>query len=284
MACSRRSPQTTRGMRKTMLAAPASTKRVSVAPTSPGPTRHHAAGFPRRRRPRRLKEERGRDIVTPGATGARPTSGALEAAESVRPVRAARNLHLLAPFEQGRRNRRTMDGVALLAATVVCGLAAAAGSTAGAPGDSPRSGSQRRRQCCSSQRPISSGRSVASGRSSCCCRLWAPSPSARPSPRRRSLRSRSAWELQPSSASSSGQRPASSLPRPSGASSRCSAYRRGISARRRSSGWAARGTSGTTRRAGRSGFASSGGTPRTRSGSRAGGALSHTETRGEAPR
>ncbi len=59
-------------------------------------------------------------------------SGALEAAEpqTVRPVRMARSIRVLTPYERGRRNRRTIDGVVLAVASVATGLAAAAGYAA----------------------------------------------------------------------------------------------------------------------------------------------------------
>jgi len=59
-------------------------------------------------------------------------SGVVEAAEAeaVRSERTARNLHLLVPYERGRRNRRTMDVVILGAASIATGLAAAVGYSA----------------------------------------------------------------------------------------------------------------------------------------------------------
>jgi uncharacterized membrane protein YbhN (UPF0104 family)/tRNA A-37 threonylcarbamoyl transferase component Bud32 len=52
----------------------------------------------------------------------------MEAAEAqvADPIRAARNLHILAPFERGRRNRRTMDAVLLGVGAIFTTLAAAA--------------------------------------------------------------------------------------------------------------------------------------------------------------
>ncbi len=48
----------------------------------------------------------------------------------VRPVRTARSIRVLTPYERGRRNRRTIDGVVLAVASVATGLAAAAGYAA----------------------------------------------------------------------------------------------------------------------------------------------------------
>jgi uncharacterized membrane protein YbhN (UPF0104 family)/tRNA A-37 threonylcarbamoyl transferase component Bud32 len=61
----------------------------------------------------------------------------LEAAEAaVHPVQATRSIRLFAPGERGRRNRRSIDGVFLVIAAVVCGLAGAAESQA--PGQDER--------------------------------------------------------------------------------------------------------------------------------------------------
>ncbi len=47
-------------------------------------------------------------------------------AQAVRPVRTVRTVRLLTPYERGRRNRRTIDGVLLAVAAAATGLAAAA--------------------------------------------------------------------------------------------------------------------------------------------------------------
>jgi glycosyltransferase 2 family protein len=47
-------------------------------------------------------------------------------AQAVRPIRTVRTVRLLTPYERGRRNRRTIDGVLLAVAAAATGLAAAA--------------------------------------------------------------------------------------------------------------------------------------------------------------
>ena len=59
-------------------------------------------------------------------------TGAVQAAEAAVPyqVRATRSIRLFAPGERGRRNRRSLDGLFLALAAVVCGFGAAAASQA----------------------------------------------------------------------------------------------------------------------------------------------------------